>query len=273
MPPPPFRAVRGPRTGQVALGNQQRDPRRVDARETLLQMEVPGPPRLRSIVPHTLPSLRELGVVSGSFDPPTLAHLALAHGLHDMGCEVVALVYSVRTLPKEVAPGGLVRPALLDPVDRLACLAAVCEGRPWLGVAVCSHGLLAEQAEAAARACPGARVILGMGSDKVLQLLDPRWYDDRDAALEALFARASVAYAPRSGQAEAVVQALARPHNLAWAGAISLLDVPREIWELSSRQVRERLASGEVPTEWLPPEVVPFVVRASGCGVSFRSIG
>jgi nicotinamide-nucleotide adenylyltransferase len=209
-----------------------------------------------------------VGLLSGSFDPPTIAHQALAEGLLRIGCDLVLFVWSVRTLPKEPGPGGDPSSPLLDAAARLESLAALASSREGpgagsgLGVALSSHGLIAEQAEAAARRFPGARLVAGMGSDKVLQLLDPRWYEDRTAALDHLSGLATVAYAARAGEEEAVGAALADPVNAPWRHAFGRLDCDPAVAAVSSREVRRRLRAGEDVTSLVPPEVLPFLGRS-----------
>jgi nicotinamide-nucleotide adenylyltransferase len=211
------------------------------------------------LLPDTPGDPAVVGLVPGSFDPPTIAHEALAHGLARMGCGLVLLVWSVRTLPKEAAPGGDPSPPLLDDHQRLRCLAALAEGRPGLGVAFSSHGLIAEQAEAAARRFPGSRLVVGMGSDKVLQLLDPRWYGDRVAALDHLTGLATVLYAARSGEEEAVTRALADAGNARWRHAFADIGLDPGVAAISSREVRRRLRAGEDVSGLAPPEVLTFL--------------
>ena len=43
-----------------------------------------------------------------------------------------------------------------------------------------------------------------VGSDKLLQLFDPRWYENRDAVIATLLDRAHVRYGLRAGDEEAV---------------------------------------------------------------------
>jgi nicotinic acid mononucleotide adenylyltransferase len=129
-------------------------------------------------------------------------------------------------------------------------------------VALCSHGLLADQASAAAEAFPNARLVFGVGSDKVVQVLDPRWYDDRDRALDRLFVRAEVAYAMRSGDQERVARALAAAGR--WRARIRFLVVDASLAALSSRAVRVALRRGEDVSSLVPGEVLPFVRRAGG---------
>jgi nicotinamide-nucleotide adenylyltransferase len=224
--------------------------------------------------PATRPAV--VGLLSGSFDPPTVAHQALARGLVGIGCDLVLFVWSVRTLPKESAPGGDPSPPLLDVAARLECLAALSEGPEYpegclgLGVALSSHGLIAEQAEAAARRFPGARLVAGMGSDKVLQLLDPRWYEDRPAALDHLSGLATIAYAARAGEEEMVDVILADPANARWRHAFGQLDCDPAVAAVSSREVRRRLRAGEDVSGLVPPEVLPFLRRHAGATLEHR---
>jgi nicotinic acid mononucleotide adenylyltransferase len=210
----------------------------------------PGGPRLE-ILGASPPAVGSVGLVAGSFDPMTVAHAALAEAL---GTDLTLLVWSPATLPKEAGPGGDPSPPLLEPEDVLASLLAWCDPRAWARVAVCSHGLLADQVEAAAPSFPRSRLVLGMGSDKVLQLLDPRWYEDRDAVLGRLFDRAEVAAATRAGHAMEVVLAETR-----WSDRIRTVRLPAALAAISSRAVREAVRQGEDVAKAVPPEILPFV--------------
>jgi nicotinic acid mononucleotide adenylyltransferase len=192
--------------------------------------------------------------VAGSFDPMTVAHEALARALET---ELTLLVYSAATLPKEPGPGGPPRPPLLGEEDRLASLLAWCAPRSGNAVAVCSGGLYADQAEAAAAAFPGARIRFGLGSDKVLQLFDPGWYRDRDADLDRFFSITEVAYAERAGDRDRLRDRLAS--NPRWASRLRRLDLPPDMADVSSRAVREAVARGEDVSSSVPREVQSFV--------------
>jgi nicotinic acid mononucleotide adenylyltransferase len=195
-----------------------------------------------------------VALLSGSFDPITIGHAALADAAADRA-DLVLLVYSVRTLPKE----GQVPSPLLSDMDRLRALEAFALSRERVLPALASHGLLAEQAEAARHRFPAARLFLVIGSDKALQLLDPKWYPDRDAVLTRLFALAVVLYADRSGHQGAVEERIALPENVRWRSSFDRLEVPPEVAGISSREVRDRLSRGEDVRHLVPPEVHPFL--------------
>jgi hypothetical protein len=112
----------------------------------------------------------------GSFNPPTVAHLAIARAVYDRyELQRVDLVVSQVALGKE----DVTVPRF---ADRIAVLEAVVAARPWLGLSVTDHRLIADMVAGY------DRVVLG--ADKWAQVLDPAWYggsdEARDAALERL---------------------------------------------------------------------------------------
>jgi nicotinic acid mononucleotide adenylyltransferase len=213
----------------------------------------PGRPRLE-ILGTRPPSAQSVGLVAGSFDPMTAAHAALAEAL---GTELTLLVWSPATLPKETGPGGAPSPPLLGPEDVVASLLSWCRPRASTRVAVSSHGLLVDQVEAAAASFPRSRLVLGVGSDKLRQLLDRRWYEDRDEVLDRLFDRAEVAVAAREGDASDVAADEPR-----WSARIRTVRLPPELAAVSSRAVREAVRRGEDVSATVPPEVLAFVREA-----------
>ena len=129
---------------------------------------------------------RRIGGFPGSFNPPTVAHLAIAEAARDQcGLDEVHLVVSRVALGKED-----VRHPLLE--HRLAVLERVAASRPWLDVDVTDVQLVAD--------IGASYDLLILGADKWAQVLDAAWYgsvDARDAAVAALPARVFVV--PRPG--------------------------------------------------------------------------
>jgi nicotinic acid mononucleotide adenylyltransferase len=221
--------------------------------------EVPSDDDLEALRSVTTPRLvvepdpgnpRRVALLPGSFDPITVAHAALAEAVRDWA-DVVVLVYSVRTVPKDVDA----EPPLLSERERVEALTRFCAARPGTAAGLCSHGLLVEQIHAAVRVFPAAELALVVGSDKVLQLFDPGWYHDRHAAMEELFGHATVLYAIRAGEKEALRAVLADPANSRWTGRLGQIDVAPEVAAVSSRTVRARLRRGEDVSGLLPPGV------------------
>lgn len=160
-----------------------------------------------------------VGVYPGSFDPLTVAHLAVADSARShLGLERLDLALSRATLGK----AHLDEDSLERRVDALERASAT---RPWLTVVVVNAQLIAEIAQ-------GYDAVV-MGADKWHQVNDPRWYDDdvdaRDAAVAGL---PRIVVAPRA--------ALAVPAELR-------LPLPDDYAEVSATGVR----AGR--TEWAAP--------------------
>ena len=126
------------------------------------------------------------GCYPGSFNPPTVAHLAIAeHARRVAALDRVDLVVSRVPLGKD----EVVAPSF---EDRVAVLEAVARSRPWLGVRVTDDQLLVDIAR-------GYNALI-VGADKWAQVRDPAWYGSvaaRDAAVAALPPRVLVV--PRPG--------------------------------------------------------------------------
>ena len=116
------------------------------------------------------------GAFPGTFNPPTVAHLAIAEAAraaHDL--ERIDLVLSRAPIGKE----HVVVPPF---EDRLTVLARIAERFDWLHVVVTDHRLIVDIAS-------GYDLVI-MGADKWQQVNDPQFYDgspqQRDAALRRL---------------------------------------------------------------------------------------
>jgi hypothetical protein len=143
----------------------------------------------------------------GTFDPPTIAHVAVAEAAwRACGVDRVELVLSVDPIGKAGAA---------PLAERVAALEALCDGRPWLGVAVTEHRLIADVAA-------GYHAVV-VGADKWAQVLDASYHPT-----EADW-RASLDRLPP-------VVAVARRGATPIEGDVLVLDV--DLGEVSSSAVR-----------------------------------
>ncbi len=151
-----------------------------------------------------------IGCYPGSFNPATIAHVAVAEAAwQQCHLERVDLLLSRVTLGKE----SVVGPSVDERADALRQLLA---NRPWIGVVVTDAQLLVEVAH--------GYDILVMGADKWAQITQDRWYlsvAERNAALAGL---PPIAMAPR-------------PPHIIPAHAVQL-EISRQLWAVSSTGVR-----------------------------------
>ena len=84
-------------------------------------------------------------------------------------------------------------------LDRIILLDTLLKQRlPHTGIMLFNRGLYVEQAEAVRASFPTVRrLFFLLGFDKIVQILDPHYYEDRDAALKTLFSLAELLVAPR----------------------------------------------------------------------------
>ena len=148
----------------------------------------------------------------GSYNPPTVAHLAMAQATVEQ-CKVdrVDLILSREALGKE----HVVHPTVDERAEVLRAIAAT---RPWLGVVVTDRRLLVDIAE--------GYDVLVLGADKWEQVLDPRFYGD---SLDEM--RAAVARLPRLAIAKR------KDHALPTGGVVTMLKVAHD--DVSSTKARE----------------------------------
>lgn len=181
---------------------------------------------------------RRIGLLASSMNPLTRAHVAMAESArHSAGLDALYWVANLVTVDKE-------RVARASLVDRL--LEGEAHARATGdGLLLLAGGLYVEQARAAHALLPVAQaILLIVGFDKAPQIFDPRYYDDRDAALDELFAEAELVVAPRAGDAEADLRALlARPENQRYAGRIHYTPLPERYADDSSTEARELAAT------------------------------
>ena len=232
----------------------------VRLRELIGRLDPAGPPEAALAADRLPDGCRYVGVLPGSFNPPTNAHWALADSaLASAGLDAVLFLLSVRTVDKERVTG-------LRLEDRLIALGRLIGDRPNLAAVVTNRGLYVDQAAAlrSTLLLPPAEIIFLVGFDKIVQIFDPKYYQDRDTALRRLFAEARILVAPRQGQTERdLATLLDRPENRPFAAWVDPLSLPPGAIDpdLSATDVREAIAAGR-PLSGVPPAVAEFLREA-----------
>ena len=172
-----------------------------------------------------------VGCYPGSFNPPTVAHLAVAEAaVAACGLARVDLVVSRVALGKDVV-------TVPSFTDRVGVLSSVVAARAsWLGLVVSDAQLLVDLA--------AGYDVLVLGSDKWPQVVDPTFYGGsaarRDAAVAAL---PPLAVAVRPG--------FEAPADLPASAVV--FELPDEVGPASSTGVR---VDGRV--EWMVEEAAAF---------------
>lgn len=230
-------------------------PRILRLREVLRDVDPSLPPRASEVAGIDRGALRRLALLPGSFNPLTDAHVALADLALESGhVDAVAYLLASRTVDKERVEGASL-------ADRLICLIAYAETHARQGVLLVNRGLYVDQAEIARQTFPNLDELwFVVGYDKIVQIFDPRYYQDRDEALDRLFARASFLVSTRApARPRDLDDFLSRPENRRYAGQVLRLDLPVAYQRLSSTRVRDAALHGRIAATSVPAIVVRFM--------------
>jgi nicotinamide-nucleotide adenylyltransferase len=199
---------------------------------------------------------------SGTFNPLTLAHIALVRSAGRLAGAHHHMLWllAVASIEKE----SVARATL---VDRLAHLLAYVRAEPDSSVMVVNRGLYVEQvALLRSQLLTSSELVVLVGFDKIVQIFDPHYYQDRRAALDKLLSQARFVVAPRGPATSAELDALmSRPENQPYRGGVGYLPVASRYRE-DSATVARRLAcrpgvSKSALGYLLPPEGVALALR------------
>ena len=222
----------------------------------LLDQLDPQAPSQALVVPDSPTPEGKIIVFPGSFNPPTLAHIALLKQAWQFA-RVHGPMYIYAALSTQITDKeGVERPLLLDRINLLETV--LRKHVRHTGIILFNRGLYVEQAEAVHSAFPQvSNLYFLIGFDKIVQIFDPRYYEDRDLALQELFELADFLVAPR-GEAgpEELSIVLDRPENRQYAGHVHALPLSATYRYISSTRIRQGLSAHE---QEVPSEVRRFI--------------
>ncbi|KAI0044162.1 Nucleotidylyl transferase [Auriscalpium vulgare] len=257
----------------------------------------PYPPSLPNSFPPSHATL-PISVLDSSFNPPTLAHLALAAApppTSATSSPYVArlLLLSVRNADKQLKAGDAVYAQRMHMMVLLAAeledalgsavnvAVAIIDEPTFVGKSAALlnflHGRLAEMDSGeteAGRTLPGVQLAFLQGFDTIERLLAPRYYGSEGkmhAALSKFFSRdgddSSVVYARRSAslpdpreQHERTV--LEPAEEYLRSGKIALIDIDEEVQRFSSTEARAKAKTGDGSwTRVVPKRIAEYIVE------------
>lgn len=179
-----------------------------------------------------------IAILAGSFNPPTVAHLAIAEAALQMVDHVLLVL--PRTLPHKHYDG-----VSFD--QRLSMLRIVADRRMGMTTAVSDCGLYFEIAEEAQELFPSAELHLLCGRDAAERIVG--WNYGEAGVVHRMLQQFRLLVAPREG-------AYQPPQDLEHA-VRHLRNVQFD--ECSATLVRERIRAGESWRELVPDEIADLV--------------
>lgn len=230
--------------------------RRAQVTADIAALDQTTPPKLTVITGNErLTNARHVGILAGSFNPPTLAHTQLAAQAR-ASAQLDALIWTISSIT--VDKESVTRAPL---VDRLLTLQALITPRLHEAVGVINRGLYGDQIAAICATLPLVQQLtFVIGFDKIVQIVDPRYYADRDAALDTLFSQAQLLVAPRNDDTATDLATLfARPENHRWADRVRFLPLDPALRDIASSQIRTRIQAGQASADIVPPESLALI--------------
>lgn len=184
----------------------------------------------------------KLGILAGGFNPPTIAHVGLIEAASRQVDEVLCVVPLV--FPHKIYHGASLE-------ERLRMLDAVRPANAACSIGVSEQGLFIDIArECRAAYGPAAELFFLCGRDAAERIVE--WDYGEPGAVDRMLEEFSLLVAARHGRYEA-------PPHL--AHRIGELTVARDLDEISSTEVRERIRAGEAWEHLVPPAIHAEVRR------------
>jgi nicotinate-nucleotide adenylyltransferase len=189
-----------------------------------------------------------LGILGGSYNPITLAHLALADAvIEHMHLQEVIFCLS------EVPPHKSIFGASLE--QRLDIMQLAVSDRPYATVGLCTHGLFIDIYRAVKQVYPvQAEVFFLTGRDAAERILT--WsYEDTEAALREMFTAFQLIVFDREGHFDIPDD----PRLIPYHDRIHRCAVALHADQVSSTAVRDRLQHGQSIDALVPPTVADYI--------------
>lgn len=183
---------------------------------------------------------RSVAVLAGAFNPPTVAHVALANAAIPFVDEVLLAI--PRSFPHKQFDG-----ATLD--QRIEMIERIAAARPNLSAGVADGGLFVEIAREAREHYPDAEICLLCGRDAAERILN--WDYGEPGFANRMLQEFKLLVAPRDG----IYQPPAE-----YEQTVRTID-PGDYDEYSSTRVREFITSGREWRDLVPAEVVDLIEK------------
>ena len=216
-----------------------------------------GQPRIE-IVHRARDASKRLGIFSGSFNPMSVAHTALAEqAVARFQLDELLLLLAKANVDKGIF--GLPLAA------RLVTLKRYAESRPDISVGASSHGRYIDKLTALNALYPQQTEFhFIVGYDTLIRIFDAKYYTDFDAELQELFPACRFIAANRAeADAETIDAFMSQPATRPYAPFVSTLALPVAYAEISSTEIRQRLEQGDTIRHLVPLAVAELLEAGS----------
>jgi nicotinate (nicotinamide) nucleotide adenylyltransferase len=191
-----------------------------------------------------------LGIFPASFNPPTMAHLALIREAKKQGrLDEILLLLDIQAMDKE--PVG----AAFE--DRLAMLIKAFGRDPNISIGLSNRGRFLEKIKPLRKYYPEPILFFFIvGFDTIVRVMDKKYYHNRSRSLDALFSQCRFLVANRGEYQERALEILfCRREIKAYKEKVSFITLPERFSSVSSTLVREKIVKGKSINGLVPASI------------------
>jgi len=194
---------------------------------------------------------QKLGVLPASFDPLTKAHVAIVSEARKWGLDEILLVLDKSNVDKKGFAASL--------EDRILLVSSFFQGED-ISIALSSHGLFLEKLRALKPLYPpSTKIYFLVGYDTILRVLDKKYYQNREAALDELFEGSEFLIAGRGDKGEEeILHLFEKEENMRFKNKIKALNIAPFAF-ISATEIRRRIERGESMEALVPREILPLI--------------
>lgn len=197
-----------------------------------------------------------LGIFPASFNPPTMAHLALIKEAKKGGhLDELLVLLDMAAMDKEPADAKF--------EDRLHMVKMVFQKDPKISIGLSNRGLFLEKLKPLRKWYPSSvEFVFIVGFDTILRVMDGKYYRNRDRELAQLFDECRFLVANRGDQGRKAVEKLfSERGNKRYESRISFFTLPKRFSSLSSSVFRKMVAEGLPAKNVTPAPVARFIKK------------
>ncbi|OGP89728.1 MAG: hypothetical protein A2156_00780 [Deltaproteobacteria bacterium RBG_16_48_10] len=197
-----------------------------------------------------------LGIFPASFNPPTLAHLALTRGAKKQGnFDEVLILLDIQAMDKE--------PKEAKFEERLTMLKKVFGRDPKISIGLSNRGLFLEKLKPLRKHYPSpVEFFFIVGFDTILRIIEKKYYRNRKQCLDALFSQCQFLVANRGQYQERALEIFFHKREIkTYKKRVSFIPLPSKYSSLSSSLIRERISQGQPVDEWVPASIHRFIKK------------
>lgn len=197
---------------------------------------------------------KKLGIFSGSFNPLTVAHIKMieeAQALFQL--DELLLLLAKANVDKDIYGWPL--------AGRILTLKCYAQNRSDLSIGISSHGRYIDKVTALKAIYPeGTKYHFIVGYDTLIRIFDTKYYTDYQAELQNLFSQCCFIVANRDDiDIETIKEFLDQPSYQPYLTSIELLHLPDFYSDVSSTDIRTRIAQGDVISHLVPSIITEFL--------------